>query len=183
MSLFPGTYQVTIGMGWPGSVRNGDIEYVEINDVILRNFSCSTLPGSCSGVREFSATVTVKSHGPGGMLMMSFGSPFQNQYTILSYLKIVAVTKGAIVQQPGCARPVAPVCDTTGPFVNATTTVANQFVNTGSPRAASDGLIAGVTVGVILLVAAIAVVVILVLRRAGKLGGSAASSGPAYRAF
>ena len=69
MSLFPGTYQVTVGMGWPGSTRNGDIEYVEVNDVIFRNTTCSTVPGECRGVREYTQTVTVKSHGSGGQLI------------------------------------------------------------------------------------------------------------------
>ena len=69
MSLAPGTYTVSVGVGWPGATRNGDIEYVEVNDVILRNFSCSIAPGTCTGVREFTQTVTVKSHGPGGQLI------------------------------------------------------------------------------------------------------------------
>jgi hypothetical protein len=69
MSLAPGTYSVTVAVGWPGATRNGDIEYVEVNDVILRNFTCGTAPGTCASVREFTQTVTIKSHGPGGQLI------------------------------------------------------------------------------------------------------------------
>ncbi len=69
MALAPGTYTVSVGVGWPGATRDGDIEYVEVNDVILRNFSCRTAPGTCTGVREFTQTVNVKSHGPGGLLI------------------------------------------------------------------------------------------------------------------
>ena len=38
LSLFPGSYQVSVGVGWPGSTRNGDIEYVEVNDVNSAKF-------------------------------------------------------------------------------------------------------------------------------------------------
>lgn len=38
--IAPGTYTVSVGVGFNnGNPRNGDIEYVEINDVIVRNVS------------------------------------------------------------------------------------------------------------------------------------------------
>lgn len=56
----PGTYRVTIAVGWPGSCRNGDTEFVQVNGVIVREFRCSTSPGTCCNSREYSATVTVR---------------------------------------------------------------------------------------------------------------------------
>jgi hypothetical protein len=93
-SLFPGTYTVTVGLGMVGKTRRNDIEYVEINNVILRNATCSDTGVDCVGQREYTKTVNVHSHGPGGVLAMSFGSPYKNEYTTLSHLKIVAVSQG-----------------------------------------------------------------------------------------
>jgi hypothetical protein len=81
---------------------------VEINDVIVRNVSCSSVPGTCVGVRPYTARVTVKSHGTGGILIMSFGSPYISNYVALSYLRIrpVAGTATQVVSQMTCGRPV-----------------------------------------------------------------------------
>ena len=85
-ALAPGNYHVTVAVGWPDRSRD-DIEYIQINTVVLRNHTCS---GDCFGVREYSADIVVHPHSNGGTLVMTVGSPFVNQYTILSYLKIEA---------------------------------------------------------------------------------------------
>ncbi len=152
-SLAPGVYRVTFGLGWPGAIRNDAVEYVEVhvvcvcvcvcvqfllriflthidfkvNDVILRNFTCSTAPGTCSGVREFTSTVTVKSHGPGGVLIASIGSPYVSAYTFFSYARIVGISAATITSGPTCARPVAPPC-AGGTTVAGATTVAATTV-------------------------------------------------------
>ncbi|KAH3761610.1 hypothetical protein Pelo_6613 [Pelomyxa schiedti] len=85
--LQPGTYSVTVGIGWPGSCR-GDTEYVSINNVELRNYLCSS--DDCCGVRNYTQEVGVWTHANGGDLVMTFGNNLG--YTILSYLVIIGVS-------------------------------------------------------------------------------------------
>ena len=87
MALAPGNYKVTVAVGWPGRPRDNDVEYIQINTVVLRNYTCS---GDCTSVREYSADIVVHPHSNGGTLVMTVGSPFIDQYTILNYLKIEA---------------------------------------------------------------------------------------------
>ncbi len=98
--------------------------------------SCSTVPGTCFGVREYTARVTVKPASTGGMLIMSFGSPYQAGYVALSYLKIVAVGAAQpITSQPTCNRPIAPAC--VGGTTAATTTVTTAAAATTAATAAT----------------------------------------------
>lgn len=57
-SIEPGIYRVTIAVGWMGSCRDGDTEYVQANGVLLRAFNCSAC--ACKDVREYAANVMVK---------------------------------------------------------------------------------------------------------------------------
>jgi len=68
-------------VGWPEKCR-GDTEFVSVNNVVLRNLSCT----SCCGVRAYSAEVVVRSSALGGQLIMTFGNRLG--YTILSYLMV-----------------------------------------------------------------------------------------------
>ncbi|KAH3763091.1 hypothetical protein Pelo_5048 [Pelomyxa schiedti] len=83
----PGTYYVTVGLGWPEVCRH-DTEFISINNVVLRNYSCN--PTCCSGVREYGANVVVLPSANGGDLIMIVGN--NDGYTILNYLKIHAVS-------------------------------------------------------------------------------------------
>lgn len=82
--IHPGKYEVTIGIGWPDYCR-ADTEFVQINNVVLRNYTCGDT--DCCGVRNYTETVGVWEHANFGDLVMTFGN---NQgYTILSYLIII----------------------------------------------------------------------------------------------
>ena len=126
VSLQPGTYDVTVAVGWPARTRDGDVEYVEVNDVVVRNFTCSSAPGTCTGSREDTQRVIVKSHGTGGMLIISVGSPYANAYMEVGYVKIAPVTAGAIVDAPTCGAPTpySPCSGQTAPPTTTTTTAA-----------------------------------------------------------
>jgi hypothetical protein len=61
-AIAPGTYNVTVAVGWGGSCRNGDTEWVQVNGVMIREFKCGSAPGTCCNVRTYSNTVTVKNN-------------------------------------------------------------------------------------------------------------------------
>eukprot|EP00026_Physarum_polycephalum_P000452 Phypoly_transcript_00453.p2 GENE.Phypoly_transcript_00453~~Phypoly_transcript_00453.p2 ORF type:complete len:706 (+),score=95.46 Phypoly_transcript_00453:2560-4677(+) len=81
-ALPQGIYNVTVGIGWPGACR-GDTEFVSINNVVLRNQTCSPC---CQDVREYWGKVHVYPGASGAGIVMTFGN--DQGYTILSYMKI-----------------------------------------------------------------------------------------------
>jgi len=103
---------ITWALGSSGN-RPNDQEYIEVNNVVIRNFSCPT--GSCMGIRTYSGTVTVGSHGMGGMLVATVGSPFINQYTLFSYMTITGITPGTVNNAATCAPPNTPPASSCGP--------------------------------------------------------------------
>jgi len=81
-ALPQGVYNVTVGIGWPGACR-GDSEFISINNVVLRNQTCSPC---CQDVREYWGKVQVNPGANGAGIVMTFGDT--NGYSILSYMKI-----------------------------------------------------------------------------------------------
>jgi len=82
-ALNPGVYNVTVAIGWPGRCRTGDTEYVEVNNVVFRNQTCTVC---CNGVREYSNLVNVFPGANGAGIVMTFGNNLG--YTELSYMRI-----------------------------------------------------------------------------------------------
>ncbi len=83
----PGVYNVTVAIGWEGSCRP-DTEFVSVNNVVLRNFTCNST--NCCNSREYWGLVTVFPASNGGEVIMTFGN--HQGYTILGYMMIVGVT-------------------------------------------------------------------------------------------
>jgi len=80
--LATGVYNITVAIGWEGLCRQ-DTEFVSINNVVLRNTTCSPC---CQDSREYSAIVDVYPAANGGEIVMTFGNNLG--YTILDYMKI-----------------------------------------------------------------------------------------------
>ena len=119
MALAPGNYKVTVAVGWPGRPRDNDVEYIQINTVVLRNYTCS---GDCTSVREYSADIVVHPHSNGGTLVMTVGSPFIDQYTILNYLKIEATGATTSSQSQASGATTSSQSQATGQTTTTSTT-------------------------------------------------------------
>ena len=82
-AVAPGTYKVTVAVGWGTSCRNGDTEYIQVNGVVVRDFRCNTQAGACCGTREYSATVTVRGNN---LLVMNVCPIYECVYRLQPHL-------------------------------------------------------------------------------------------------